>query len=62
MTVWLPIARFFEAEYYPAALLVDGEEVAGYRDDDENRWYRGGEGADLESAPVLPTHFRHVSA
>lgn len=58
---WLPVARFFEAEHYPAALLVGGVEAAGYRDDDENRWYRDGEGADLESVPILPTHFREVA-
>lgn len=62
MTGWLPVARYFDREPdWPIVLLVGGVEVFGYWDDDSVCWYRDGEGADLESVPILPTHFREVA-
>jgi hypothetical protein len=64
MSDWLPIARFFETEPdWPIVLLCAGrQEVSGYWDDDAGLWFREGEGTDLESESIEPTHFRSLSS
>lgn len=64
MTDWQPIASFHDVECDGPVLMlrVGGEDVRGYYDCDEAAFYREREGPDLESAPIVPTHWREVAA
>jgi hypothetical protein len=63
MSDWLPLSSFFEMEVDGPCvhLLTVSGEVRGYWCPDDCCWYREGEGADLESAPLVPTHWRPIA-